>query len=96
VIRGVPIVYNAARQELSCKGKTAPLKPIRGTIRLEILVDRTSVEIFGNGGRIYMPLAALPADEVGANNHSPLQLLATEGNARIQSLEVYRLRSAWQ
>jgi fructan beta-fructosidase len=96
VTRGVPIAYNVVRQELSCKGKTAPLKPIRGTIRLEILVDRTSVEIFGNGGRIYMPLAALPADEVGANNHSPLQLLATEGNARIQSLEVYRLRSAWQ
>ncbi len=80
---------------MSCKGKTAPLKPARGTLRLESLVDRTSVEIFGNGGRIYMPLAALPANEVGANNHSPLQIFAAEGNAKIQSLEVYRLRSAW-
>ncbi len=96
VIRGVPIVYHVARQELSCQGKTAPLRPVRGTIQLEILVDRTSLEIFGNDGRIYMPLAALPASEVaGANDYSPLQLWVKEGEAKVRSLDVYPLRSAW-
>ena len=37
VIRGVPIVYDVTKQELSCQGKTAPLKPVNGTIRLEVL-----------------------------------------------------------
>ena len=91
VIRGLPVVYDVARQELSCKGKTAPLKPANGTIRLEILVDRTSMEIFGNDGRIYMPIGAIPAD-----SNKSLQLSARGGTAKIQALEVHRLRSAWE
>ena len=91
MIRGMPIAYDVGRQELSCKGKRAPLKPGNGTIRLEILVDRTSMEVFGNDGRIYMPIGAIPAD-----NDKSLRLAVRSGNARIQSLEVYRLRSAWE
>ena len=59
MIRGVPIAYDVTKQELSCQGKTAPLKPVDGTIQLEILVDRTSVEIFGNRGRVYMPIGVI-------------------------------------
>jgi len=91
VIRGLPIVYDVARRELSCKGKTAPLQPANGTIRLEILVDRTSMEIFGNDGRIYMPIGAIPAD-----SNKSLQLSVRGGTAKIQALEVHRLRSAWE
>jgi fructan beta-fructosidase len=90
-IRGLPVVYDAAKQELFCQGKTAPLGPVSGTIQLEILVDRTSVEIFGNHGSIYMPIGAIAAD----GNRS-LQLSVSGGTAKIQALEVYRLRSAWQ
>jgi fructan beta-fructosidase len=91
VIRGVPVVYDAEKRELSCTGKKAPLEPIGGTIQLEILVDRTSIEIFGNRGRVYMPIGVIPAD-----NDRSLQLHARGGGTRIQSLEVYRLRSAWE
>jgi len=91
VIRGVPVAYDVERQELSCAGKTAPLKPTGGTIQLEILVDRTSMEIFGNRGRVYMPIGVIPAD-----NDKSLQLHAKGGGVRIGSLEVYRLRSAWE
>ena len=35
VVRGVPITCDVRRQELSCQGKTAPLKLVRGTIQLE-------------------------------------------------------------
>jgi fructan beta-fructosidase len=90
-LRGVPVVYNVAKQELSCQGKTAPLKPIDGTIPLEILLDRTSIEIFANAGRIYMPIGVIPADD-----NQSLQLSTRGGTAKIQSLEVYRLRSAWE
>ena len=90
-IRGLPVVYDAAKQELSCQGKTAPLEPVHGTIQLEILADRTSLEIFGNRGRIYMPIGAIAAD----SNRS-LQLSVRGGTAKIRALEVYRLRLAWQ
>ncbi|MCU0918239.1 MAG: GH32 C-terminal domain-containing protein [Planctomycetes bacterium] len=91
VIPGVPITYDATKQELSCQGKTAPLKPADGTIALEVLVDRTSLEIFGNRGRVYMPIGVIPAD-----GDQCLRLLAEGGTARIRSLEVHQLRSAWR
>jgi sucrose-6-phosphate hydrolase SacC (GH32 family) len=91
VIRGVSVAYDAEKQELSCVDKKAPLKPRDGTIQLEVLVDRTSIEIFGNRGRVYMPIGVIPAD-----NDKSLQLHARGAGARIQSLEVYRLRSAWE
>ncbi len=85
------VIYNVAKQELSCQGKTAPLKPTNGTIQLDILLDRTSIEIFANGGKVYMPLGVIPA-----NNDRSLRLSTTAGAAKIQSLEIYQLRSAWE
>jgi len=90
VIRGIPVVYDIGKQELSCLKKTAPLKPADGRIRLEILVDRTSIEIFANDGRVYMPIGVIPAD-----GDRSLQVLSTGGETRIDALEVYELRSAW-
>jgi fructan beta-fructosidase len=58
-VRGVPVVYDVAKAELSCKGKAAPLKPIRGEIQLRILVDRGSIEIFGNEGRVALSVGVV-------------------------------------
>jgi len=91
VIRSIPVVYNVQEQKLSCSGKTAPLKPVDGKIRLELLVDRTSIEIFGNDGRIYMPIGVILVD-----NTKSLEIFTKDGNTKIKSLEVYELNSAWQ
>ena len=89
-LRGVPVVYDAKAQELSCNGKKAPLKPVNGSIRLRLLVDRTSVDIFGNDGSLYMPMGVIvPHDNLS------LELSAKGGDARINSLEVYPLKSSW-
>jgi len=91
VIRGTPVVYDVEKSEISCKGKKAQLKAEDGKIRLEILVDRTSVEIFGNAGRVYMPMGGiLPED------NKTLGVFTKGGNTAIESLEVYELRSAWK
>jgi len=91
VIRGVPVVYNVEKRELSCRQEKATLKPVDGKIRLRMLVDRTSIEIFGNDGRIYMPIGAIPAD-----NNKTLEIFTKGGETRINSLVVHDLRSAWQ
>ena len=90
VLRGVTIRYDAKKQELSCQDKKAPLKPIDGRVRLRLMVDRTSIDIFGNDGRLYMPMGVLiPADNLA------LEAYAKGGTARILSLDVYELKSAW-
>jgi len=55
-VRGEKIVYDTSAHTLSCGDKQAPLPPVDGHIQLEILVDRLSIEIFGNAGRLYMPM----------------------------------------
>jgi sucrose-6-phosphate hydrolase SacC (GH32 family) len=91
VIRNVPVTYNAEKQELSCQKNKATLKPVDGKIRLEILVDRTSIEIFGNNGRMYMPMGMILADKPNS-----LEIFTKGGNAELESLDVIRLRSAWR
>ena len=91
VIRDVPVVYNVKKQQLSCQKKTATLKSVNGKIRLEILVDRTSIEIFGNNGRVYMPMGVLLAD-----NSKSLEIFTKGGNTQVESLIVYKLGSVWR
>jgi len=91
IIRDIPVVYNVQKQELSCQKKTAPLKPVDDKIRLELLVDRTSIEIFGNDGRIYMPIGVVLVD-----NSKSLEIFTKGGNTEVKSLGVYELRSVWR
>jgi fructan beta-fructosidase len=90
LIRGVPIIYDAKAQQLACADKRAPLKPTNGTMRLRLLVDRTSIEIFGNDGRIYMPMGMHPADD-----NKSLSVFSQGGSARVVGLRVYELKSIW-
>ncbi|MBC8217138.1 MAG: GH32 C-terminal domain-containing protein [Planctomycetes bacterium] len=91
VIRGIPVTYNAEKEQLSCQKNKAKLIPENGKISLEILVDRTSIEIFGSGGRMYMPMGVILAD-----NAKSLEIFTKGGNTEVESLEVSRLRSAWR
>ena len=89
-IRGGEVVYLPKAQQLVGLGGKAKVAPVKGRIRLEILVDRLSVEIFANDGRMYMPMRFLPPDD-----DRSLATVCTGGSAKIVSLEVHTLRSAW-
>jgi fructan beta-fructosidase len=89
-VRGVRLSYDVQRQELSCLDKKAPLQTQDGKFRLRLLVDRTSVDIFGNDGRLYMPMSVL----ISADNRS-LQVGVQGGSAHIEAMEVFELKSAW-
>ena len=91
LIRGTDVVFDAESRQISCKEKKADLKPENGKITLEILVDRNSIEIFGNKGRIYMPIGKiLPED------NKKLELFSKGGEVKIGLLEVYELNSIWK
>ena len=89
-IRGKKIQYNDAEAKLFCLEKYAPLSPIDNRIALQILVDRTTIEGFGNGGRVSMCSCFLPDLE-----NTNIAMYASGGEAEIISPDVYELRSAW-
>jgi fructan beta-fructosidase len=89
-VLGIPIVYSVERAELSCAGCTGPLASSDGVIELEILVDRTSIEIFGGRGRLYLPIRVTEFD-----SSSLIDLVSKGGPVRIESFAVHELRSAW-
>ena len=62
-----------------------------GRIRMRILVDRTSVEAFGNDGEVVIPSCFLPDD-----NNRRLELFATGGVAEVVALDIWPLHSAWR
>ncbi len=64
VVNALPIAYNRDNNRLSCGEVKAKLKPADGKVRLRILVDRTTLEIFANDGRVYMPVR-IPIDSRG-------------------------------
>jgi sucrose-6-phosphate hydrolase SacC (GH32 family) len=91
VIRGVPIRYDATKRQLVCKNVVAPLEPVEGRINLEILVDRGSVEIFGNRGRV-----ALSVGGVISPDERSIRTEVTGRGAKLRSLQVVELKSAWK
>ena len=56
IINNIQITYEINEQKLYCQQRFAPLKPVKGTIKFRILVDRTTLEIFVNDGQVYMPV----------------------------------------
>lgn len=89
-IQGHRIEYSASSGELTALGHSAPLQAEDGRISLRILVDRTSVEVFANGGRVQLASCVLPDA-----NRRGLKLFATGGPARVVSLNVWEVRSIW-
>lgn len=90
-LRGVAVKYDVKKQELTCLDKKSPLKLSDGKIKLRILVDRTSIDLFGNDGRLYMPMHVI-IPEVDRS----FEVSAVGGEARINLLTVCELKSAWR
>jgi fructan beta-fructosidase len=90
-LHGVSLTYDAAKDVLSAKGVNTPLKTTGGVLQLRVILDRGSVEVFANDGSV---AACVPVRPARAN--SPLRLTVVGGEAQLESLEVYELRSAWK
>jgi sucrose-6-phosphate hydrolase SacC (GH32 family) len=89
-LRGHELLYDVDKKELSCKGREAKLEPVKGRIFLHILVDRTSIEIFANRGRVSM-FYSFPIDP---QNRS-VGLFARGGDAKLRKLNLWHLKSIW-
>jgi levanase/fructan beta-fructosidase len=88
---GEAVTYSVKDHTLTCLGKTAAVEPEGGRIRLQILVDRTSIEVFANGGRAVMSSCFVPKTD-----SSQLECFAEGGAAKAVSLKAHTLKSAWR
>jgi len=91
VVRGTPVTYNVAKRAITCKGKTAPLECPGGKLSLRVLVDRNSIEIFADDGRVYMPIGVILPE-----NDRSLKTYAKGGGAKAADLTIRELHSAWE
>lgn len=91
ILNGLHVVYDCAKQELQFLGKTRKLKPNNGIIRLETILDITSVVIFANDGEIYAPI-----NHIARIDQRGLEIKVEGGNAEIVKAELYYLNSMWK
>jgi sucrose-6-phosphate hydrolase SacC (GH32 family) len=91
IILGNDLCYDRASKAFTYLGSNIPAEPDDdGRLRVQIVVDRTSLELFVGGGRVSASFCFLP----GAHN-VPLEFYARKGSVHIVSLIVYELASAW-
>ena len=62
-IRGLQLKFDATARNLSTPHNSCPLPMTDGKLRLVILVDRTSVEVFAQEGRALVTECFLPPDD---------------------------------
>ncbi len=89
-VRGEKVRYDAAAKAVTCLGKTAPLAAVDGKITLRVLVDRGSLEVFGNDGAMSMTSFYRPRPA-----NKKLGLTVSSGSARVVSVRVCPMQSAW-
>jgi Immunoglobulin I-set domain/Glycosyl hydrolases family 32 C terminal len=89
-LRGTAVTYNCVGQTVSCAGTTQSLAPSSGQVRLQMLVDRGIIEIYGNSGLLYMPMSVTPTAGAQA-----VSLVANGSGATLNSLVMHNLGSAW-
>ncbi|MFC1600936.1 GH32 C-terminal domain-containing protein [Candidatus Sumerlaeota bacterium] len=89
-MRGFKVGYNSDTETLSLWKKDLKLAPVDGVIRLRILLDRTSIEVYGNNGRLYYPIIVFPEE-----NNLSLSATCDKGEVKARYLRVHELESSW-
>ncbi len=88
VVRGRPVRLDMGAGRVSCGDRSAALTIRDGRVPVRVLADRTSIELFVNGGEIAMLVSGDFRDE-------GVVLMAERGTARVVEFTVNELRSAW-
>ena len=89
-LRGTKVVYDTVTGTLVCGENCAPLPLVNGALRLRILADRMSLEMFGANGLVFMPVRFLSNPD-----NLSLKLTAEGGEAKIISLRIHDMTGIW-
>jgi len=87
---GGKVRYLVKEKLLESCGTRAELPPEANRVELRILLDRASIEVFGNRGAVSLTRCMLPND-----SQRPLSIAAVGGKARLARLTVHKVKSIW-
>jgi sucrose-6-phosphate hydrolase SacC (GH32 family) len=90
VLRGATVKWDVRTQKLDVLGCQADLAPVHGQLHLRLLLDRSSLEVFGGRGLVTLSTCFLPAP-----GDRDVAFFCEGGEARLLSLKVRELESAW-
>ena len=82
--------YDPAGRTLASGEVVAPLTGADGPLALRVLQDRGSIEVFAQGGRSALSVAAVPTA-----TDRQLRVSVTGGAARLRGLEIRDMTSSW-
>ncbi|TFE27241.1 glycoside hydrolase family 32 protein [Cohnella luojiensis] len=68
----------------------APIKMINNSLKLQIFIDTSSIEVFANDGKAVFTSLIFPNDPC-----NQIILFSNEGKTRLTSLELSKLKSIW-
>ena len=89
-VRGVPVIYDAKKQEIVVNGHRAPAPLRDGRQRIIIYADRTNLEVFASDGLTYVPMPVTLDPKI-----TLLSAFVRGGEAKMVSLEAHALNSVW-
>ena len=92
-VGGLPIVYTIEGNgdSLSCFGRRVALRPNDAHLRLRLLIDRTSLEIFANDGEAVLSGTFAPDPQTVG-----FKISCVGGDAILAATHGHALQSAWQ
>jgi fructan beta-fructosidase len=94
-VRGLPLEWKPSPDrgpgQLTVKGRTARFTPGGNTLRLRLILDRTSLETFADDGLVVFSDCFLPPPE-----DRNLRLELGPGSPAVPSIEIHALKSAWR
>jgi fructan beta-fructosidase len=88
---GTDINYNVSKKEMILEGNRISFKPENNTITFEMLIDRSSVELFVDGGRYVISSPIVPEPK-----NLRYFLYTVGGEIQIDHLEAHELKSVWR
>jgi sucrose-6-phosphate hydrolase SacC (GH32 family) len=89
-IRSQKLSWSGGKLHLGRASVAAPLQ--QGHLKLRILVDRASIEVFAGDGAASMTVAFLPP---ASQEPNALSLSCTQGSVQIQYIRVWRMHGIW-
>jgi fructan beta-fructosidase len=90
-VNDAQIRFDAGKHVVSFLGKQAEVPLTDGLLKLRVLVDRGSVELFAGDGAVAISSSYQPKSESGS-----IRLRSSGGDARLKSASVFALESAWK
>ncbi len=88
---GIEVLYNVTRGVLTVLGSSVPLLPIDNKIQLEIILDRSSLEIYANDGQVVV--SNLFENDAKSKN---VVLFTNGGELGIIQADAYDVKSIWE